>query len=105
MYKVKIGDADYEFTLSGNSFTIAGEKGEWDKIETGKNQYHIIRNNRSYTCQVLSADYKKKSFEIRVNGTTMNVQVKDRFDELLLKMGMNTGVSNRVNSIKAPMPG
>jgi acetyl/propionyl-CoA carboxylase alpha subunit len=106
MYKIRVnGSGEHEIVLSGNGFTIDGEHGQWDLISTGKNQYHIIRNNLSYTCEVISADYGKKTFVIRVNGTMINVEVKDRFDELLLKMGMDNPVSSRINSIKAPMPG
>src|SRR5690606_3417991 len=33
------------------------------------------------------------------------VQLRDKFDLLLEKMGMNNGQSGKINTIKAPMPG
>jgi biotin carboxyl carrier protein len=40
-----------------------------------------------------------------VNGTIYPVEVKDKFDLLLEKMGMNSNAGSKVNNIKAPMPG
>lgn len=106
VYKVKVnGGKELEIVFSGNEFTIDGHHGSWDKIVVGKNRFHILRNNRSYNCEVISADREKKLFVIKVNGKIFNVGVKDRFDELLHKLGMENSSSRKVNNIKAPMPG
>jgi biotin carboxyl carrier protein len=40
-----------------------------------------------------------------VNGRNYQVILKDQFDLLLEKMGLNNTSSGKVNNIKAPMPG
>jgi biotin carboxyl carrier protein len=106
MIKVKTnGGSDREIILSGNEFTVDGKQGTWDKIALGNNRFHVLKDNRSYRCEVLSTDRSKKTMEIRVNGNICRVEWKDRFDELLQKMGMEDKAGTKVNVIKAPMPG
>lgn len=106
MFKVKVNDdKEKDVVLSKSDFTIDGKSGSWDKISIGAGRFHILKSNYSYTCEVVQADFEKKKFEIRVNGTIYTVAVKDRFDELLKKLGMEGASANKVNSIKSPMPG
>lgn len=84
---------------------VNGEAFEWDIVSAGNNSYHIIQGGKSYTAEVLSADYKTKVLTIRVNGTKYEVSVKDRFDILLAKMGMDALAEDKALDIKAPMPG
>ncbi|MBK9731083.1 MAG: acetyl-CoA carboxylase biotin carboxyl carrier protein subunit [Chitinophagaceae bacterium] len=106
MFKVTVNtDQEREIELSGNDFTINGRQGTWDKISIGNHRFHIVKDNRSYTCEVLQFVKEKKTFSIRVNGTVYQVQVKDRFDALLKQLGMEEAAVHKINAIKAPMPG
>ncbi|MEO5647843.1 MAG: acetyl-CoA carboxylase biotin carboxyl carrier protein subunit [Chitinophagaceae bacterium] len=106
MFKVTVNaDPEQEIVLSGNDFTINGLPGSWDRISIGNGHFHILKDNRSYSCEVLDFVKEKKIFSIRVNGNIYNVQVKDRFDALLKQLGMEGTAVIKVNTIKAPMPG
>jgi biotin carboxyl carrier protein len=106
MYKVKANEGeDLKIEITDKEIFLEGKKIEWDQVEIGKNRFHILKNNHSYICEVISADAQKKSFEIKVNGKILRVAVKDRFDELLHQLGMDKASVNKVNVIKAPMPG
>lgn len=74
-------------------------------IETGKGEYHLLLNNISYNFSVVKADFAEKKLVIKVNGKKFMVDVKDKFDELLHNLGMDTATTKKVNDIKAPMPG
>ncbi|MCB0401384.1 MAG: biotin/lipoyl-binding protein [Flavobacteriales bacterium] len=84
---------------------LNGEAFSWDVKKIHPNTYHIIKNNKSYNLEVLSANYAEKSFYIKVNGNKHKFTVKDRFDELLHSLGMDNLASNKVAELKAPMPG
>ena len=106
MYKVKVNDdKEREIILDKNNFTINGADGSWDKISIAKNRFHILKDNRSYLCDIISTDFEKKTFEIKVNGHLYKIELKDRFYELLQRMGMGDAGKSKVNNIKAPMPG
>ncbi len=78
---------------------------KWDIVEVKEGRFHIIYNNKSFVADVLEHDRKSKSFEIIINNNTYWVQLKDRFDELLNDLGMESKPSNKDNVVKAPMPG
>lgn len=99
--KVIIGNHTYR--IEGQN--IDGKDAELDLLSVGKGGFHIIRDGRSYTAEVLAADAQAKSFTIRVNGNEYDVAVHDHFDELLEKMGLQSLSGSKVENIKAPMPG
>lgn len=107
MFKVKVNNKQ-EFAITFDSTsegTIDSKKFNWDNILVKEGVFHIIKDNRSFTAQVVKADYKEKSFTINVNGNNYDILVKDKFDELLKSLGMDNLATNKVNEIKAPMPG
>jgi biotin carboxyl carrier protein len=53
----------------------------------------------------VKADRATKTFQFKINNTIHAVEVKDKFDLLLEKMGMVNGAATKINNIKAPMPG
>ncbi len=81
------------------------EDSSWDIIEVKNGVFHIINNNQSYIADVVSANFKNKSFKIIINQSTCDVVLKDRFDQLLSDLGMDLGATKAENDIKAPMPG
>ena len=76
----------------------------WDLISIDKNVYHLLYNNKSYTVEIREKEEGKK-FSVRLNGKPAKPELKDKLDILLEKMGLDTGDSGKLQSIKAPMPG
>lgn len=110
MSKIKI------YTESGNSYsadidnglnsgTINEQEFNWDVIQIKKNLFSVIKNNKSYNVEVLSFNSEEKRFYIKVNGLKYKLNVKDKYDELLHSLGMDSLASQKVSDLKAPMPG
>lgn len=89
---------DTSGSLDGHAFT-------WDILEKENRLFYIIKDNKSYTVEVLKADITGKCFVIRINGNKYELDIKDKFDELLKSLGFDNLNVNKVNDIKAPMPG
>ncbi len=105
MLDIKVNDK-YTFKIDPDNHIINDKKNvDWDIIEVNKGQFHLIRENSSYRCQVLNADHAEKKFTIKVNGNVYEVIVKDKFDILLKKLGMENIGTSKIQDIKAPMPG
>jgi biotin carboxyl carrier protein len=107
MLKVKVNNKKehmvvFDTTTGG---TINEVPFQWDILEVKNGSFHIIKNSKSYTVEVVKADYSEKSFLVSVNGHKYQLQVKDKFDELLKSLGLDSLNSSKVNEIKAPMPG
>ena len=107
MYKIKVGEKDFEVEPSDKGISeglINGEAYKMDLLEEEKG-LHLIRDHKSYTVNLVSADYDTKTFELLVNGNKYTVEAKDRFDLLLKELGMENLAGAAVNELKAPMPG
>jgi biotin carboxyl carrier protein len=105
MYNVTVNKKSFEITPTENGLTVDGSMLAWDLAKLSDGFFHIIFNHKSYAAEVVKADLATKSFLIKINGQVYPVDLKDRFDILLEKMGMKNGAAGKVNHIKAPMPG
>ena len=91
--------------INNDTVFLDGAPFHWDISPIGPNTFHIIKDARSYTAELVSANYEEKTFTFKVNGVSQTVSVKDRFDLLLDKLGMSNANTKKVNDVKAPMPG
>jgi biotin carboxyl carrier protein len=78
---------------------------DWDCKVLNAHTFHIVRGGLSYTAEVVKADYSTKTFTILVNKLRFELQLQDKFDLLLAQMGMDKATTQKIGSLKAPMPG
>lgn len=108
MLKVKVNNKKIEHTIvldSQTSGTIDDKAFAWDVIEVKKGSFHVIKDYKSYNVEVIKEDETEKSFLVSINGNKYQLNVKDRFDELLISLGFDDLSAKKINEIKAPMPG
>ncbi len=107
MYKAKVADQTFEFEFldeKGLEGTVNGEGFKMDFAEH-IDVYHVIHKNASYSVELISFDKENKTCVLQVNNKEIAVSVEDRFDFLLHKLGMDNIKNQKVNELKAPMPG
>ncbi|MFN4144344.1 MAG: acetyl-CoA carboxylase biotin carboxyl carrier protein subunit [Runella sp.] len=95
----------YDVASTNEGLLLNGQPFEWDWVSVGQNLFHVLHNGQSYNVEVVEANTAEKSFRLKINGRFYDVKAKDRFDLLLEQMGMSTAAKNKVNQLKAPMPG
>ncbi len=105
MRKATVNQNTFEISAAEDGFIVNGQLVAWDLTQIERGYFHILYNNKSYRTEVVRTSFEEKTFHVKVNGNLYPVTVKDKFDLLLEKMGMNSNVSGKVNNIKAPMPG
>jgi biotin carboxyl carrier protein len=106
MYKAKVNrTSDLNIIFSEDQYHINNQPIDWDIISLGNDRFHIIYKSKSYQAELVECNMEEKSFTFDINGQRQEVIVKDKFDLLLEKMGLNDLKSNKMNDIKAPMPG
>ncbi len=107
MFKVKVNNKDTHTVIfkDNNNGLINDQEFTWDLTEKENRVFHVIKDHKSYNVEVVKADHAEKSFIVRVNGNKYQLDVKDKFDELLRSLGFDNLSANKVNEIKAPMPG
>jgi acetyl/propionyl-CoA carboxylase alpha subunit len=107
MYKILGADKSYEIEIdktNKHKGTLNGEAFELDLLNDG-DQFHLLKNGKSYNIALLSANTEEKVFELMVNGSPYRYEAKDRFDLLLKELGMENLAATAANDLKAPMPG
>lgn len=109
MYKVKVNNnQEHTIVLDNNhpnTGSIDSSSFELDLLKSKEGLFHVIKNNKSYTVEVVKIDKEEKTVQLKINGTTYTSQIKDKFDELLKNLGFDKLLATKVNEIKAPMPG
>jgi biotin carboxyl carrier protein len=105
MYIAQVNDHSFRIESSDNGFIVNGKAVSWDVSRVRDGYFHILLNNESYRAEVVEIDAAVKRVIIKVNGKHYPVVLKDKFDLLLEKMGMNASAGARVNHVRAPMPG
>ena len=111
MYKVKSINgttATFEIAFDANNTnkgTINGHSFTWDIAKEKPGRFHVLKDNKSFTVEVIHSETAEKKCTISVNGNTYSFELKDKFDELLKNLGMDKLVSSAAKELKAPMPG
>lgn len=106
MLKAKVNDNEiFEVIQKQQNITLNGVNVAPDWVLIGENKYHAIINNQSLTIELTGKDETGKNMTIVVNGVKYQVALENKFDALLKQLGMDKLAGNKVNNIKAPMPG
>jgi len=106
MYQVRVND-NYNFELDkkDDKLLINGMDVNPDIRQLSDVSFHVINNLKSYNTEVVAFDREQKTAEIKVNGNSYTISVKDQFDILLDQLGLSNLNSAKISEIKAPMPG
>lgn len=106
MYQAKTSKGKlFEIEAQPNAIYLNGEEVAWDLVKLSDGKFHVLMNNRSFNAEIVRTDPSTKTFTIKVNGQLHELALKDKYDILLEKLGMNNLVSSKLNELKAPMPG
>jgi biotin carboxyl carrier protein len=104
--KSKFGEHEVERSEEqGVLGVVDGEILNGDIVKMGPTSYHMIANGRSFNIEVLNLDREAKACTLSINKQPVTLDVKDDFDRMLDKLGLSQAFANKVNDLKAPMPG
>lgn len=105
MYKASVHEKIFEIEPTEAGLKVNGQLQSWDLVNISDSYFHILYQDKSYGAELIKTEPETKTFTFKINGRVYTVTLKDKFDLLLEKMGMNSSASSKVNSVKAPMPG
>lgn len=108
MYSVEINKKEYNIRFdkkSKNKGKINDKNFALDLIEIGKNNYHVLYNNKSYNINASDINFETKELMITVNNIKHKIRVRTELDNLLKKLGLHDAENLKDKDLKAPMPG
>lgn len=104
-WKVTVNGKEYDVANDNRQLLLNGNAVELNIAHIRSSEFHVIRDNKTYTVEIIEQIPGEKKLTIKVNGNEYVVAVKDKLDLLLQQMGMSRQAAQSVGSIKAPMPG
>lgn len=103
--KAKINNKEtITFNPSENN-PLVGDDFQIEIVNQSKNELRVVYNGKKYDARLLKIDKETKEVILKINGNRLKIALTDHYDELLKSMGMGAGVIQKVNELKAPMPG
>lgn len=103
--KAKINKSEEIIFNPNSEVPLKGEKYGIAVIDKTENELRVSYKGKKYNARLLKLDSEKKEVLLKVNGSRFSVELTDEYDELLKSMGMGVGAVQKVNNLKAPMPG
>lgn len=76
-----------------------------DLTKNSKTDFHVLKENQSYKASLQKLDFQNKSYTVKINSNTYEVNLFNDLDLLIEDMGLTLAAAQVVNDIKAPMPG
>ncbi|QLG45003.1 acetyl-CoA carboxylase biotin carboxyl carrier protein subunit [Costertonia aggregata] len=97
---------NYLITINEEEIFVQKSSAEsLDSIQVGEGRLHLLENNRAYEIEVVQGDFLNKTITLGVNGNTYDLKIEDEYDQQVKKMGLLAVTAQKINAIKAPMPG
>ncbi|GGD57784.1 acetyl-CoA carboxylase biotin carboxyl carrier protein subunit [Muriicola marianensis] len=97
-YKVTV-NGTYEYELS------EGDLDSLDVLKTSASGYHVLKDNVPFPVEVISVDFNRKVYKIKVRNDVYEVSLQNELDQQIARMGFSLGSAKNITTITAPMPG
>ncbi|WP_020568203.1 acetyl-CoA carboxylase biotin carboxyl carrier protein subunit [Neolewinella persica] len=96
----------YQVTIADREYPAPEEAlNALDLIATGEGTHHLLHDGKSYVVEVLRTDADAKTMSLRVNGREHHLQLADKTDQLVKKLGFSAVSAIKSLNAIAPMPG
>lgn len=97
---------DYNIHINGEVISLAEKQvAALNITSTSTDHFHIINDHQSINASLLAVDWAKKQFTIEINGNHYQLHIEDEYEQLIHKMGLEVGGTQKIGNIQAPMPG
>jgi len=106
MYQVKINDNNpIAFAEKDQQLTPLNTEDTIDLIHIANHEYHALVNGQSAKISIKKINREEKTLTATVNGKPCTIKVTDKMDHLLKNLGLENALVQKMNELKAPMPG
>lgn len=76
-----------------------------DSILVNENTLHVLDKNSAFDVEIIHSNFLNKTITLSVNGNIYDVKLEDEYDQQIKKMGLLAVTTQKLNEVKAPMPG
>ena len=76
-----------------------------DIILVNENTLHVLDKNSAFDVEIIHSNFLNKTVTLSINGNIYDVKLEDEYDQQIKKMGLLAVTTQKLNEVKAPMPG
>jgi biotin carboxyl carrier protein len=76
-----------------------------DSIKVDAKNLHVLDNNSAFQVEIVHSDFLNKTMSLSINGNMYDIKLEDEYDQQVKKMGLLAVTTQKLNEVKAPMPG
>lgn len=106
MYKIDFTNGQsVSLDINDKNINVDNKPLNLDIVKTPTGEYSIINDGKVYNIFVENIDRQKKTIDLRINGQLVSSKINEPIDQLLANMGLDLSKMQKVEPIKAPMPG
>jgi biotin carboxyl carrier protein len=99
------GKHEFSIDQQDGQWLLNGTPANWDVQKNPNGLLSILHNGKSYTALVEKVDVAAKELTLRIDGQPHKVTIKEPIDLLLTSMGLDLKAMQKIEPVKAPMPG
>lgn len=103
--KAKINNKETIIFNPNENNPLVGDDFQIEVINQSERELRVVYNGKKYDARLLKLDRETKEITLKINGNRFKIGLTDHYDDLLKSMGMGVGAIQKVNELKAPMPG
>jgi biotin carboxyl carrier protein len=102
-----IKDEPFKLSVNGQTeFSMQPiDANELDVLTESDGTFHVLKDGISYHAELVEADYAERAFKFRIAGNIYSVRIADHYERLIKQLGFSVGGVQKMNNVKAPMPG
>ena len=104
MYTISSNGQSYktQVQISGTDFKAEfnGKQIEGSFVKLNPYQFHLIYNNNSFNVDVIKINKEEKTVVVKINSVKYTLQLKDKYDELLKRLGMDALSAKKISDAK-----
>ena len=106
MYKIRVNNSyNFEVRSDKNQTSVNNNQVILDIYKTSENHTHVLYNHKSYRGEIVEVILDEKKCILKINNNIYHLELKDQYDNLLQRLGLDNINSIKLTDLKAPMPG
>lgn len=105
MYTASISESVFEVQKSHDQWLVNESLQDWQLTKLRERHYLLLNQNQSFKVELVQIDEETKTVILKLNNKLCEIQLKDKLDLLLDKLGMSFTKGSAAQDLRAPMPG
>ncbi|GHB37811.1 acetyl-CoA carboxylase biotin carboxyl carrier protein subunit [Mongoliitalea lutea] len=105
MYSVTIKNNAFDLEKGTKGISLEGNLVDFDIEKVDDRFFKVSNNGSTHTLELVSIEESTKTIKVKLNNKPADILIKDKFDRLIEKLGINMNQGSAAKDIKAPMPG